>query len=327
MTQKIFDSDGIKNSPESAVKEMLDGRITLTRTPSDSGLFHTTAPQKHADVIAAANEFRLSNHGSMIRMCTDRPDSLASGYGAKSGQRCATIDFCVGPMAAARGGKGPRDGEKINPSFSTDAARIYLSQLTDADKNFGIAGEPHDARSAFVAKADVGRVIGREGVKIVTGKSRGVRAGGGSRVTGETNSLGAKIIRPAPTIELIAGNNSGFRTVFGGVANPLEQIDYLQPTVLGLNTRDAFREMAKIVSEIWSAVFNLSVIQTLYNAILSIDPFRPWVPTGFAFSLSALLNYVINSLYHTRTNSALFELNFTTPAGYKYVCSRNVKTT
>jgi hypothetical protein len=233
MTQNIFTTEGIDNPPESAVKEMLDGRISLTRTPSDSGLFHTTAPTKHGDVIAAANEFRMSNHGSMIRMCTDRPDSLASGYGAKSGQRCATIDFCVGPMSAARGGKGPRDHEKINPSMSADAARIYLSQLTDADKNFGLAGEPHNARSAFVAKADVGRMIGREGVKIVTGRARGVRAGGGSRATGETNSLGAKIVRPAPTIELIAGNNDGSRMVFGGVSNPVENIDYLQEMLFG----------------------------------------------------------------------------------------------
>ena len=323
----MFNTDGIDNPPEMTVNQMLEGRIQLTRTPSNSGLFHTTAPQKHPDLVAAPNEFRLSNQGSSIRFCTDRPDSLASGYGAKSGQRCATIDLCVGPMSSARKGKGPRDGEKINPNMAADAARIYLSQLTDADTNFGLAGENLKGRSACVMKADRGVMIGREGVKIITGKARGVRAGGGSRATGETNSLGGKIVRPAPGIELIAGNNDGARTVFGGLTNPREQIPYLQPVVLGLNMRDALREIIQVINEIWSALFTLSITQTIYNAVLGIDPFRPWVPAGFLAALSPLINGVIISLYHTRTSLTLKEIDFCTPAGYKYVCSRNVRST
>ena len=76
---------------------------------------------------------------------------------------------------------GPEPGQKVGNSFSTDAARIYISQLTAVDKNFGIANRyqsfwkrPDEAPpgSAIGIKADSVRIIGREGIKIVTGKAQ-----------------------------------------------------------------------------------------------------------------------------------------------------------
>lgn len=69
------------------------------------------------------------------------------------------------------------DGSNVDNSFQTDAARIYISQLTDIDANFGI--DPGKTgymkeRSGIGIKADGVRVIGREGIKLITGVCRGL---------------------------------------------------------------------------------------------------------------------------------------------------------
>ena len=38
-------------------------------------------------------------------------------------------------------------------------------------------------------------------------------------------------------------------------------------------------------------------------------------------------NNVLGSLFHTRINSIMYEMNYLWPFGYKYICSTNVKLT
>ena len=64
--------------------------------------------------------------------------------------------------------------------MSDDAARIYISQKTDVDKNFGIVPGSVgnlEAKSAIAAKADSIRIIGRMGIKLVTGTDQKDSAG------------------------------------------------------------------------------------------------------------------------------------------------------
>ena len=180
------------------------------------------------------------------------------------------------------------------------------------------------ARSGIGIKADAVRVIGREGVKIVTGEGDSVTGYG---LTGETNSLGGKIIKPAPSIDLMAGNNSGEYITFGGMFNPIETINILQPAVKGDFARDAFLELGNVIDDLWACTYALTLSQILFNAVLGISFFEPWRAGMSTWTVSAQLNWVMNSMYHTRTNKTFWEYNYLNASGYKYICSRNVNLT
>ena len=300
---------------------------------SENGLFHTAIPLQTIKYKAAENENVMQNEGSFIVLGTDRPKGTESGYGALGSNRANSIDLVVGRMSSARGGKGPpgsdnEEGAFVDNSFFADAARVHISQLTDIDKNFGLSETNSNIgskqRSGIGIKADGIRIVGREGIKIVTGKADGP---GGFGMKGETNSLGGKISEPAPTIDLIAGNNTGTIKVWGGLFQPVEQIPNLQPAVKGYITRDAFRDLGNIIDEIWSAIYTLTLVQIRYNAILGSDPFRPWVPPAAVEAVASQIIFVMNSLYHTRVNKAMWEFNYLYPFGYKFICSRNVNIT
>ena len=62
-------------------------------------------------------------------------------------------------------------GNESVDNFGADAARIYISQLTNVDTNFGISEGKTGllkARSAVAIKADGVRIVAREGIKLVT---------------------------------------------------------------------------------------------------------------------------------------------------------------
>ena len=324
-----------KGSPtEQRIKE----NKPVNQTPTDSGIMHTNnwIDIAGAQYKNAPNEKVISKNGAFVVLGTDRPSSEASGYGAKGSSRAATIDLVVGRMASARGGKGVKHGTFVDNNFAADAARIYISQQTDIDTNFGIVegsiGNPR-ARSAIGIKADGVRVFGREGVKIVTGKGNNWRGFG---FKGETNSLGGKISQPAPGIELIAGNNTEPKKVYGGLFNPRETIETLQPVAMGYNTRDALRELSGIIDEIFGIIQNFAQIQIAINgttatALASSGIFPPHGTSSGVIggvNTAGLPSQVLSPLYHARLNKLFdFEFNYLFPFGYKFICSRSVKTT
>jgi len=295
--------------------------------PSESGVYHTPVPGVDLSFKIASNESVIQQGGSFIVLGTDRPGGEMSGNGAKGYQNANCIDLCVGRMAAARGVEGPREGTHVDNSMPADAARVYISQLTDIDVIFGLAegvsGVATDG-SGIGIKADDVRIIGKRSVKIVTGKSQGVRGVGAH---GELTSLGFPMHQPAPTIELIAGNHTEDRVVWGGIYNPIETISTMQRACLGSNTRDAFAEFSDIIGELWSAVFNLALIQTGFNSVVGIDPVRPWVAAAAPATGIGTMQFVLDSLWHTKINAILWDLNYLTPYGYKFICSTNVKLT
>ena len=139
---------------------------------SENGLFHTAIPIQTIKYKVADNENVTQNEGSFIVLGTDRPKGTESGYGAKGSNRANSIDLVVGRMSSARGGKGPKGSDKeegafVDNSFFADAARVHISQLTDIDKNFGLALTNSEAsakqRSGIGIKADGIRIIGRGG--------------------------------------------------------------------------------------------------------------------------------------------------------------------
>ena len=322
----------------SATEQRIKEKRPLNFTPSDSGIMHTDnwIDQVGSQYKVAPNEKVISKNGAFVVLGTDRPTSQASGYGAKGSPNAATIDLVVGRMSSARGGKGVKEGTFIDNNFAADAARIYISQQTDIDTNFGIVegsvGNPR-ARSAVGIKADGVRIFGREGVKIVTGKGNGWRGFG---FKGETNSLGGKISQPAPGIELIAGNNTEPKKVYGGLFNPRETIETLQPVAMGYNTRDAFRELNSVLDDLFGVIQSFALAQIAINtqiatAFAASGFFPPHGAAAGAIGATntvALPSQVLSPLYLTRlTKTFDFEFNYLYPFGYKFICSRSVKTT
>ena len=294
--------------------------------PPGAGLFHQPIDVPIVHFKQTPSEEVIQNGGSYIVLGRDRPGSNRDGYGAKGALNASSIDMVVGRMASARAGDGVKDGTYVDPSFSADAARIHISQMTDLDKNFGIATEeikPPPPHSGIAIKADAVRIIGREGVKIVTGKCSGCKGFGPK---GETNSVGGKLL-PAPRIELIAGNNVESRMVFGGLFNTPELYNNLQGVARGENVVEAFRDLAEIMDEVLSIILNFTLLQGAFNAAAGVDPIRPWVPTAAGTYTALSLGWVQDCIVQTRTNKTLWEVNHLYPIGYRFIPSRNVYST
>jgi len=293
----------------------------LDQIPPKAGIFHTNQPMGEVHYKRAEDESVMQNAGAYIVLGTDRPGSNRDGYGAMGAGKANSIDLVVGRMASAQKGQGPNTPAWVDNSYSADAARINISQLTNIDHNNASATTtvPQSiARSGITIKADGVRVIGREGIKIITGVMDGVD---------EPNSLGGRIRQPSPEIAFIAGNSTANRVQWGGLFNPRETIKGLQPLCLGYITRDAFLEMNETIQTLMSVVMAMALIQEMFNAILGIDQFRPWVTAASVTSNAAALSFVNSSLIHLKANAALYEWNYLSPSGPKFICSRNVKTT
>jgi len=143
-----------------------------------------------------------------------------------------------------------------NPNFYVDAARIYISQKTDIDKNFGIgkefaktktkaldgAGAPgeeeigqYGAASAIAIKADNVRLIARTSMRLVTG-------------TDKFNSQGGEA-SGKHGIEIIAMNRN----------------DQLQPMVLGDNLVEVLRTIVGAIEQTMNIFEAQLHYQMLFN--------------------------------------------------------------
>lgn len=255
----------------------------------------------------------------------DRPGDLLSGYGGRGDTKCGSIDIVVGRRfdtptrqaiiegVIARG----EDPDKIpkHPNFATDAARIHISQRTNIDENFGLAGGGMGnsiARSGIGIKADSVRVIGREGIKIVTGDRE--------------NSLGGDINR-IRGIELIAGNND----------------TDLQPMVKGENLKEFLSKIQKDISALTGMINSISTKQLALNAALAshvhvllptLDPVTglPSVAPSPTLAVAASVDSIqtacldIPSHIGQQANTAAETMDYLNPVSPVYILSKFNKT-
>tara|TARA_R100000315_G_C5225980_1_gene137037 strand:+ start:274 stop:1407 length:1134 start_codon:yes stop_codon:yes gene_type:complete len=339
-TNQGTDSDPDTPSPRPRLRlfDRLQAGLPVRDLPSDSGLFQTDGLSPRISLRPAPGQKVISKKNAFIVFGKDRPSTLASGYGGKGALNCDTIDIVVGRMSSAQNVNTTARSTIVNPNFGADAARIYISQLTDVDNNFGIvdgiAGNIK-SRSAIGIKADAVRLVGREGVKIVTGKApfEGFQ-------NGETNSLGGTIKQIQPKIELIAGNVEGTREVFTkdfltfmrnrSIPQKQQFINVIQPVTRSQNLADGLKELVTLFESLIQSVQNMATIQAAANAALGLDLFPLNIAhKGVAGSASAiqLVQMVINSTYQTRINANMWAANYCEPFGYKYICSRSVYAT
>jgi len=189
--------------------------------------------------IAPCERIKQGENNTFIVLGRDRPAGEYTGYGGKGHMKCGTVDI----VAVSDGGI-ELTPVLANPNFELDAARIYVSQKTDVDENFRLpSGEVGDSigKSAVALKADGIRIIGREGVKIVTGVD-------------SYNSRGAPI-GTIPGIDLIAG---GVR----------DQDPGLQPLVKGDNLVEALEQMLELGGSVGSILDAFITYQIKFNAVI-----------------------------------------------------------
>jgi len=203
----------------------------------------------------AGDKVYQGDNNQWIVFTRDRPGNVNTGYGAQGHTQAGAIDMCVGRMSPH-----PREIDnqgkpvRVGPIFLSeiyadenlevvDACRIYMSQKTDIDENFGLADGymgSKTTQSGIGIKADAIRVISRSGgIKLVT------------HAPSDLNSQGAKNTTEPAGVEIIAGNND----------------ENIQPMVLGDNLRELLVEMCGTIAEINGTVSSLltTVNKLQYN--------------------------------------------------------------
>lgn len=231
-------------------------------------------------------------------------------YGSKGHTNCGMIDIVAG-----RHSKNIRIFEeigskkskiKIDPDFSSDASRIYISQKTDIDTNFNI-GKPenrkNESRSAIGLKSDNIRIIARETLKLVTG-------------TDSENSLGGKIYK-VDGIELIAGNDES-------------KLQYIPK---GENLVECLNRLTNHLSSTVGIIDAFVQYQMRFNdVLLSHTHISPFYGLDTTQSKEVILNgrnemlnittNVMTSLTNMKINLTNFKSTYLEPSGNKFINSK-----
>ena len=325
--KKVKDLEKLSATKKAKAKELQDlvdkylasDQESRPLNQKGSGLYGTSQIKRELIYSKSPNEKVIEHDGSFITLGGDKVTGIGS---TSTSTDAARIDLVVGRMSPSV----PPDGSFVDNNFQADAARIYISQLTDIDASFGI--DPGKtgfmkARSGIGIKADGVRIIGREGIKLVTGRMQG---------TDEKNSVGGKML-PAPMIELIAGNNSEARKVpLSGLSGESEIYDPLQGVAMGHNVVKALEDMVGMQQDLIGIVRKVKNQQRLYNLAINIACALPPV-IGGPVAAGAYALFIANDiktsqqLWQSSIDTSLFEINYLTSFGYRYIESRNVKTT
>ena len=261
----------------------------------------------------------ISNDNSWIVLGGDRTSSPFSGYSAMGDKQSSAIDLVVGRGAGTKEDLFPDKDVTVNSNTLTDAARIYITQKGDADTDFGIASGVYgefmnsDKKSAVVAKADHIRLMGREGIKIVTGKAK--NAFGQS----EKNSIGGEVGK-VPPIQLIAGNYTDDNFI-------LQSNRILQPLAKGENLVEYLTELQKWLRTLLSRVQTNTVDLMGCNATLAV--LTSPVPAISAVHVGYITSETIRSgmMILDQMNLATLQVNYLDSVGKTYINSAHVFTT
>lgn len=166
MKKKNVDLSGLNKDYLNKVKN-----LSKQSKVEGAGIAGDAIQEAVPNYISSVNDNVIKGaNNTWIVLGRDRPASRVSGYGGKGDTQAGSIDIVVGRMASK-----PEDGLYVDPNFETDAARIYISQKTDIDENFNLSPGTigsSTALSGIGLKADSIRIIGRQGIKLVTGVDR-----------------------------------------------------------------------------------------------------------------------------------------------------------
>lgn len=182
-------------------------------------------------------------NNAQIVIGRDRPAQVGSGYAGIGATHAAAIDLVVGRTGREARNVDTGDVTLVaDNDFKSDSARIYITERTDIDVNFGIVpgkiGNP-TGRSGIGIKADNIRIVGREGIKLITR-------------TDDTNSKGGKT-DVVLGVDIIAGNDDSD----------------LQPMVKGENLVQLLKYMVDDTRRLAQMIHSLSLSQASLEAMLT----------------------------------------------------------
>jgi len=281
----------------------------------NQGTFGSKLVEPVPNFIETDSEKCWSNdNNASIVLGRDRPSHIMTGYGGRGDTQAGSIHLVTG-----RGAHDPISDAYVDPDFDTDAACMYISQKTDIDANFGIAGgnvgsfEMFEKPGSGVAiKADGVRICARDaGIKLVTS-------------VGESgmNSQGGWI-KSVHGIDLIAGNDDRD----------------MQPIVKGDNLELALEAIASeiatltgIVSGLTSAVQTIALSLATHTHLGTTTTFPP-IPVFIGPSIEAaatntsvsiaLASMTQPSLIFVELNKSGFKFNYLNPMGDYYINSEH----
>lgn len=318
-------------SSEELIKLNVETEIALKKVPEDvvlkyQGIGNRPKLEKVPKFNQTTSEkvFQGEGTNSWIVLGRDRPKSPATGYGGIGATQCGAIDLCVGRVGdwktiteersndpLGRRGTGKYTTRKLvaDNDFVRDAARIYISERTDIDDYFGIAAGKAgglSGLSGIAVKADSVRVIGREGIKLITRPDEKNSKGGNMDVI-----LG---------IDLIAGNDDSD----------------LQPLVKGENLRDLLRYMIEDMRNITSMIHSISLKQAALETMLTSHTHptlssagpgiaAPSIELGVYCSVSQVqrITFDVPAQIKKVFENILEEIEFLKPYGAQYICSKS----
>ena len=272
----------------------------LHKEQYEPGVAGNVMPEPMPKRIDAPNEKVITGQGgqqtnAFIVLGRDRPRSRASGYGGDGDTQAAAIDIVVG-MQGASAQRVNEEGERVyaDPDFEKDAARIYISQKTKIDENFkltsGFVGNTYP-RSAIGIKADQIRLIGREGIKIITTAGGD---GGYGPVDAKNSQNGDTEILSGGGIDLIAGNKT----------------EGLQPIPKGDDLSKALIELANLIDKLAGVVHDGFLYQMKYNLNVAKHwHFSPFFAIPVTLSMECVISGVQTMKDHfTKTQKDLLVL-------------------
>jgi len=274
------------------LKEKLDGLSQADRMRY-SGYGNGKKIEPIPNFIQAPCEKVISGeNNTWITLGRDRPGSIATGYGGSGDSHAGAIDICVGRAGRQvkatdtdctdkktddlildglfNEGKVPEELLQVNNDFLTDAARIYISQKTDIDFNFGICPGKQlspKPRSAIAMKADLLRFVARENIKIVT------RTDDKNSLDGAVDVIGG--------IDLIAGNVD----------------DELQPMVKGNNLQELLQYIVNDINRIANHLHQVSLanqsLQTVVMNHVHAGPGAPSVEVQIGTAIKSIQDLIV----------------------------------
>lgn len=257
--------------------------------------------------IKTPSEHEIQNGNSWIVLGRDRSMDRASGYGGQGHTQASSIDIVVG-----MGNPIPDPNLRYDPNPQTDGARVYLSQKTDIDEHFNVTPHPDGGKSDLNSigksgigiKADAVRIIGTEGIKLVTRTQNINSKGGSASYSG---------------IELIACNDD----------------TDLQKMVKGDNLIDALNGLQERLDELNGLVFTLAMNQIRAYGIIAGHTHPGTCAVGPTFStpsprlIANLVKPITDTvqtgvdLFSNKINTTLlWKQKYLNPASNNYICSR-----
>jgi|19_taG_2_1085344.scaffolds.fasta_scaffold20589_3 hypothetical protein len=270
---------------------------TFQKNSTGSGIACTPKFEPLPEFISAKCEKVISNANSYIVLGRDRPKGRLSGYGGLGTPGAHSIDLATGRRAPG----APKDEKvHVDPNFITDAARVYIAEMTDVDQNFNITSNNSPnaiGRSAVALKADAVRIIADDsGIKLVT-------------KVNNRNSNG-KLINRALGVDLIGGNDDSD----------------LQPMVKGENLVEFLNKLIKQISDTNGLVMEMSKVMITYEAGILAALGVPWPGNGAVATVPTVLKTlqdtsIILKGIAQKVSLTSDTVNYLTSIGYKDILS------